>query len=514
MIGCQSDENHENNGTTTPDMGEIECSLAIIVCEICDLEEALCIEGKWECQVNPDITPPDSCKVPCEEDVNFSSIGEACACGGSLACVSGKVDCQGSAESNLCGGCESLPDLALGEACGECGVQECENENAFICVDPGLNACGGCQSIQEILGESCGESPENLWVCDGIEKAKCSLEEGKACLTDDDCFSEHCSFDLCTPKGYSHVKAATYTMGAPLNEVGRHRLRENGQHEVVLTHDLFVKQTTVTQGEYLAITGSNPSYFVNCGENCPVERINFYEMLAYANRLSLSEGLEACYTLDNCTDDKYNAGCPPNVRDGLLCSSRTFVCDSAPLDPALDCNGYRLPTESEWEYFARAGTTSAFLTRSGTISSFSFTPLDVELDQIAWYFGNAFVSYEGGINCTIPTARIDCADIPADQSIGTHPVAQKDPNMWGLYDMTGNVWERVWDISDDYPDPGSSVTDPTGPALVDAPDARARRMRGGPFNAYGQYMRVAYRTGPGAHTRIYNSGFRLVRSLL
>ncbi len=172
-----------------------------------------------------------------------------------------------------------------------------------------------------------------------------------------------------------------------------------------------------------------------------MNNVSWYDAAEYANALSTSEGLDACFT----------------------CSGGT--CDTAG-DP-YTCNGYRLPTEAEWEYAARAGTDLLY---AGSNT----------LDDVGWYSGNS------GYN--------------------PHPVAQLDPNAWGLYDMSGNAWEWVWDRYGSYS--SSSVSDPTGSQSGSYRVYRGGGWLGAPGNA-----RVAYRNYYYPSDRHNSLGFRLTRTV-
>jgi formylglycine-generating enzyme len=177
-------------------------------------------------------------------------------------------------------------------------------------------------------------------------------------------------------------------------------------------------RTEVTQEQYEAVMGSNPSNFK--GPDLPVERVTWYEAVEYCNELSRQEGLDPCYSG----------------------SGASMLCD-------FTANGYRLPTEAEWEYACRAGTETDFHTGNMTHSGSS--PLDPALDRAGWYFGNSGST--------------------------THPVGEKEPNAFGLYDMHGNVWEWCWDwyASDYYA--SSPAEDPRGPA-----SGSDRVVRGGSWD--------------------------------
>ena len=231
------------------------------------------------------------------------------------------------------------------------------------------------------------------------------------------------------------IPAGSFTMGSSTSEPARKP--DETQHRVTLTKDFYLMKYEVTQGRYKAITGRNPSGFSRCGLDCPVEKVSWYDAVKYANMLSDSQGLSRCYSG----------------------SGDTTEWDKS-------CTGYRLPTEAEWEYAARAG--------QSTSSAGSEDPRTV-----AWFDHNS-----GG---------------------RPHPVGTKQPNAWGLHDMNGNVWEWVWDWRANYT---GDTTDPTGPAT-----GSSRVVRGGSWGSDAWDMRIAYRFQMSPGSRRYNSfGFRLART--
>ncbi len=246
---------------------------------------------------------------------------------------------------------------------------------------------------------------------------------------------------------FVRIPAGTFMMGSPDDELGAYR-REWPRHQVTLTQDFYMMTTEVTQAQWEAVMGSNPAYFDSCGGNCPVEMVSWND-----------------------------------VQDFIMALN------------SMDGRTYRLPTEAEWEYAARAGTTTAFY--NGGITNESWcTPLDPNLDQIGWYCGNSGVTYSGCYDLSIWGGPA-CA--------GTHPVAQKQPNAWGLYDMSVNVWEWCQDWYGNYPT--GAVIDPTGPA-----EGTFRVLRGGGWSTLARYCRSAYRDFPSPSYWNFHIGFRLALS--
>ena len=311
-----------------------------------------------------------------------------------------------------------------------------QGERAVTCPDGEHESDGHC----------CGEGAE--WVparqkCFCLEKSGCPEKSSANERGDDD------SAD--NPQGkapgeWVRIKGGVFMMGSPTNESGR--LPNEVLHRVKITRDFMMQTTEVTQGQFVDVMGYNPSKSDTCGSSCPVEQLSWHEAARYCNYISELEGLDNCYV---CNNSLNNARCDPNS---------TF-------ESPFDCPGYRLPTEAEWEYAARAGTKSE---RYG------------ELDEIAWHRGNS------------------------DRA--PHKVGEKQPNDWGLYDILGNVFEWCHDFyQDEYPE--GSATDPWGPE-----SGAHRVLRGGSYFHPAKNSRAAPRTGGTPGSRIGLLGFRPVKSVL
>ena len=245
---------------------------------------------------------------------------------------------------------------------------------------------------------------------------------------------------------FRYIPPGTFQMGSPETEEGRDG--DETQHAVTLTRGFWMGETEVTQKQWRELMGTNPSSFSDCGDSCPVELVNWYEAVAFSNQLSDRTGLERCYEV--------KGGNGKRAGEDLEYESVRFE--------GLDCKGYRLPTEAEWEYAARANVPGA---RHGR-----------NLDAIAWYSRNS--------------------------DLTPHPVGQKQSNAWGLHDMLGNVWEWSWDRFGKYR--AGAQQGPLGSNL-----GTFRVLRGCCWYLGARTCRSAYRGKSGPGIRSNGVGFRLVR---
>ena len=250
------------------------------------------------------------------------------------------------------------------------------------------------------------------------------------------------------------IPTGSFVMGSPESESGRYYYEV--LHKVEISRRFLIGQYEVTQGQWKEIMSNNPSYFQDCGSDCPVESVSWYEAVIFCNRLSEKESFEKCYEVGDCTGT-LGDGC-----SGEMYCNGDYKCGKVRFK-GLGCKGYRLPTESEWEYMSRAGQSN---------------PDD--LNKVAWYSDNSGSS--------------------------THPVGKKQANYWGVYDSLGNVWEWTWDYYGEYP--GDITTDPVGPST-----GSDRVCRGGGCDFGTRYCRSAIRNWGLPIGRTAFQVFRLSRSL-
>ena len=270
--------------------------------------------------------------------------------------------------------------------------------------------------------------------------------------------------------------------------MGIEKYEEAPPHRVSITEPFYLGVCQVTQREWRAVMGGNPSRFTGCGHRCPVERVSWYEAAAYCNGLSWAHGLEPCYL--DAGQEEYG---PDDA-----------AAHDEPRWPAgLACEGFRLPTEAEWEWAARAGTTGPTYASpdfaGGAGPDSCHLPV---LHLVAWYCGNSSARYPEPRDCTGP----DFTDQQfPEATCGTQPVGGKVPNPWGLHDVLGNVAEWVWDRQGAY---GGAAVDPPGPE-----EGGTRGLRGGHYASRARALRSAARAAAEPAWATSGIGLRVARSV-
>jgi formylglycine-generating enzyme required for sulfatase activity len=246
-----------------------------------------------------------------------------------------------------------------------------------------------------------------------------------------------------------HIKGGNFIMGDEKNYD-----KEEIKNNHIVVSDFWISNYEVTQMEWLEIMGNNPSR--HKGELLPVENINWYNAVEFCNKKSMKEGLSTCYKIDKNSQDENNL----NYRDEI---KWTVSCD-------FTKNGYRLPTEAEWEYAAKGGEESMGYEYSGSN----------DLNEVAWFYENS--------------------------NKQSHFIGQKIPNELGLYDMSGNVYEWCWDWYDIY-DEKRSKLNPKGPT-----QGKYKIIRGGCMNNKEGECRSYDRTLKAPYDNLSKYGLRIVKS--
>lgn len=284
-----------------------------------------------------------------------------------------------------------------------------------------------------------------------------SREETTSTSSSGDAYSENNSSDqenISVPENFVLIKGGTFEMGSPETEAWRSD--DETQHTVTVS-DFYMSVYELTQSEYREITGENPSNFT--GDDLPVENVSWLDAVRYCNARSEKENLAPAYKIDG----------------AMVTWDRS-------------ANGYRLPTEAEWEYACRAGTTTPFNTENSISAEesnyYGHYPYEIEDN----YFSQGNLTTKPGVYRQTTVA-----------------VNSFFPNKFGLYNMHGNVGEWVWDYYGNYET--SAQTDPSG-----AESGTLRVYRGGGWNDFAKNMRSAYRATLAEDKGSFNIGIRLVRN--
>ena len=343
---------------------------------------------------------------------------------------------------------------------------------------------GNLGLVSLLLLSAAGAEPDDILDLKARAGGGASVDSDTATLTVDSSSSGP------VPAGFALIPAGTFTMGSPTNEPGRSS--DEIQHAVTISEPFYMGTMEVTNEQMRAVmqwaydsgkitaTSSTVRNVEGDGQEL-LDLDSSFSQISFAAEVFSVDAGKGDYPCIEVT--WYGAMAYANYLSDMEGRGRAVDFTDWSID--FESTGYRLPTEAEWEYATRGGTTTAFYT--GAITHTEFDPVDPNLDRAGWYGGNS-------IN----------PDNPMASGKGTHPVARKEANAWGLYDTHGNVWEWCWDWYGSY---GGTETNPDGP--VSGSD---RVLRGGSWFGLARDCRSALRDFDSPSGSILGIGFRLARS--
>lgn len=357
------------------------------------------------------------------------------SCTQPYAYVADATDCD-DAEPSVYTGADELCD-SLDNDCDE-AVDEDPSFGTLWYADADGDGFGDANDTEQACDAPGGDVGDGS-DCDDADESRFTDADG-----DGACDPAAADYTTVWGSGMIAVVGGTFTMGG-----GKGDPSDGYQdHEVTLTRDFWIGRSEVTAAQWAAWSGLHPAYHGSC-DDCPVEQVSWEDAAMYANALSAAEGLTACYLADGSD------------------------LDSAYLADPSSCDGYRLPTEAEWEYAAKSTVDAEF---SGSDDS----------DEVAWTSNNAAGE--------------------------THEVCGLATNAWGLCDMSGNVWEWTGDwygqLYGGYGD-GLLSLDPAGEST-----GTIRVIRGGAWFYSESYARVCVRGNTVTPVSRFNViGVRLARAI-